>query len=425
MNYSFGAIQSTAIIQSLKRSHACRIQHDSYFGDAGCKLLFRWLKTGIDSEVGNESPGAQPSNLNISTANDNSKLHLAKHGFPKHLSIVELVDVGIGDIGLQELIDWLRSLQKDRQNVGEQNKIQGTSDIAEAFISSLSISFPSTTALGSFSTLSSLILSTNPLSTSFRRTLLDLLPALPGLRRLLLAFTGMDNTDAIALAGFIGSGIENCKLEELNASANNMGYKGLQTIVNAVRHCWTLEKVEMFSNGLPGDTVAAEEIQKDTEDVRKLDENNTTSNFESANMTLGSGTGYSVLDRKLKYFLNRNIILRRQVASQAFDLLKYSRLMLPNNIRLSSFSLLPMEIQLSILTHLAPLLSSKQRIRVFEYAADKTSLPSVKLSLPDHAHATRLLRPSPSSRPGSRYGSLKSTPPSYAAAPGGTQRLAE
>jgi hypothetical protein len=46
------------------------------------------------------------------------------------------------------------------------------------------------------------------------------------------------------------------------------------------------------------------------------------------------------------------------------------------------FTRLPTEIQLMILSQLAPILSSSQQIRIFEYAIDKTTLPDLSLRLP-------------------------------------------
>jgi len=46
------------------------------------------------------------------------------------------------------------------------------------------------------------------------------------------------------------------------------------------------------------------------------------------------------------------------------------------------FTRLPIEIQLIVLSQLAPILSSSQQVRIFEHAIDKTTLPDLTLRLP-------------------------------------------
>jgi hypothetical protein len=135
-------------------------------------------------------------------------------------------------------------------------------------------------------------------------------------------------------------------------------------------------------------------------------------------MAVGSGCGWLDLETKLKNTLARNIYLKRRVIDQSLKLLRYSRQLLwqnsPRKTEISfgpprtddcecspvsqpttandsqsnithpffPFTRLPTEIQLSVLSHLAPFLSTAQRLRIFEYASDKATLPTLRLCLP-------------------------------------------
>ncbi|KDR72855.1 hypothetical protein GALMADRAFT_736809 [Galerina marginata CBS 339.88] len=232
----------------------------------------------------------------------------------------------------------------------------------------------------------------------------------------------MDLTDANALASHIGDRTGKCKLVQLQASANGMGYKGIQTLVNAMEECWTLEKVEMYSNGFMGEHIDSDIIREDLQQFDRLKASN-EKDFQIfaddvSKLSSGSGCGHPFLELRLRHILARNVFLKRQVATQALDLLKYSRLALqksdpsspfpskdeeksssddisnpasamrPFALSKSSstrhiFTHFPTEIQLAILGHLAPLLSPPQKLRIFKYATDKNTLPRLELCLPD------------------------------------------
>lgn len=93
------------------------------------------------------------------------------------------------------------------------------------------------------------------------------------------------------------------------------------------------------------------------------------------------------VDAALKVVLKRNQLMRDRVGRDAQRLLRYSRVVLLPTTGGDSTTPksdegrrhLPVEIQLQILSHLSPTLSPAQRIRVFEYASDRTKLPSLAL----------------------------------------------
>ncbi|KAF8966769.1 hypothetical protein BDZ97DRAFT_600892 [Flammula alnicola] len=439
--------------------NACTLSHTSLH-DQGCQRLFRWLTIGDEEnliETEEILEGDQQRELG-SMPTQTSKRERAldykcveedepnsRPRFPRSLTSLELNDVQMGDLGFRALVEWLQSLHTEDEALGRNrndcehpltklhlrfNEIQGTSNLAEAFVSALSFATPGSGMPSS--SLSSLVLSNNPLSSSFRQTFFSLLLNLPSLRQLHLTMTGLTTADARVLATYIGDQEGRCKLIELYASANNMGYKGVRAVVKAIRHCWTMEKVELYSNGMEGeadgDEDEGDEDGAHSGDMSQSEDDLISSREAIMSFSVGSGCGWASLEQNLKRTLARNVFLKRQTAKQALMLLKYSRLMLqqkgsgqstpsgpiartpscedsdyspqqvpssglidtpvlsglpkPSSSPPSSFSYLPTEVQLSILSHLAPLLTSVQRIRIFEYAVNPETLPTLRLCLP-------------------------------------------
>ena len=237
--------------------------------------------------------------------------------------------------------------------------------------------------------------------------------------------TGLTKIDAGLLASYVGRPDGSCKLLELRASANKMGHRGVRKVVDALCWCWTMEKVELFANFIDSDDEGEASDDADThEDVDEEPRiivplpHYISSQDAVTSMAVGSGCGWVDLEKKLKNTLARNIYLKRRVIDQSLRLLRYSRQLLwqnsPRNTEISSgplcadncecppvsqsttrddsdtndphpsfpFTRLPTEIQLSVLSHLAPLLSTAQRLRIFEYASDKATLPTLRLCLP-------------------------------------------
>jgi hypothetical protein len=243
--------------------------------------------------------------------------------------------------------------------------------------------------------------------------------------------TGLNQTDADAIAAYIAQ----CRLTNFNASSNNIGYRGLKKILKAMKRCWTLEGVEMYANGI-GDTSDHDEESGDDSDEEE--------NTRYPSQLEGGVWRRLHFATSLKRILSRNLYLKHTIRDQAFELLRSSRLLLLNqrsaNDRSHSeldllvelvakeephhslcsihqynceclptfhrsysrvpspvsikdldtsnshshfpFTHLPIEIQLMVLSELAPMLSSSQQVRIFEYAIDKTTLPDLSLHLP-------------------------------------------
>lgn len=384
------------------------VSHKSLY-DEGCVQFFGWLSTGILDGISHTS-SATPV-----WASDKEK---PTRPFPRCLDSLELWDVHMGDEGFQALIDWLKALHEPLVHLTKlslravralslnfmsdtyymlQNYIRGDAQLATDFVSASP-------------QLSSLVLSSNPLSPEFKRTLFSLLPELPCLAALHLSMTGLDSTDARALAAYITRG---CKLVELHASSNNMGYKGVRALARAVQHCWTMEKMDVYGN----------DIEADEQDDSESDD---------------EWGGWQTLRDDVKNIVARNVFLKSQTAREALTLLKYSRLMLqplpspetassctdcdcvpvtPQNTQsppsTSPLHALPVEIQLAILSQLAPTLSTQQRLRVFAFATDMRTLPSLRLCLPASKSSATQCLPDPGSlafpsqMTGKRFGSLR------------------
>ncbi|CAA7266751.1 unnamed protein product [Cyclocybe aegerita] len=402
----------------------------SHLGDAGCERLFDWLTAGDHNSEG--TAGESRAALDEETIQDG---YLTEFQFPRSMATLELNDVGMGDIGFTALVRWLESV-KERAKAfpvnlsgGEEplrklnlryNPIHGTADLAQAFISSLTLSTSTPT-----STISSLVLSNIPLSAEFRQILLSSLHLLPSLRQLYLSITGLTRSDAKLLAKYFGHPEGRCKLVEFYANANTMQYGGVKEIVKAMKNCWSLERVDMYANGFVGGDAADrneedEDPDKDEDDLEREAKSlpGITLLQPPIASSTGSACGWPGLEVLLKNIMTRNTFLKRQTAEQALQLLKYSRILLrpeapcptassPQTQRSGdctgasrpsttpptpttalphrSFRSLPTEIQLAILSSLAPILSSVQRIRIFEHAADRRTLPKLVLCLPSRS----------------------------------------
>ena len=195
----------------------------------------------------------------------------------------------------------------------------------------------------------------------------------------------------------------------------------------------------MYANGI-GDMNDDDEESSDDSDVDE--ENPRYPDLKKGQLERGVWRRLHFANR-LKRILSRNLYLKRTVRDQAFELLRSSRLLLLNrrsaNDRSHSeldllvelvakeephhsgcsihqrncqclptfrrsysrapspvsfnndpdtsnshfpFTRLPIEIQLMVLSQLAPILSSSQQIQIFEHAIDKSTLPDLSLHLP-------------------------------------------
>jgi hypothetical protein len=187
------------------------------------------------------------------------------------------------------------------------------------------------------------------------------------------------------IAAFIRSP-DRCRITTLKCNGNPLGLRGVKSIIRAIEQAnYSLLSVEFWANQLSGNRSSDE-----GDHAHSSDEEGEGPEDET------SVEAWKVCQARLARICVRNGYLRRETRSQALELLRYSRvLLLRSLLRVTdealpapqpkdasdswhgfAFTTLPTELQLSILSLLAPSLSSSQRSRVFGYAADASTLPS-------------------------------------------------
>ena len=259
--------------------------------------------------------------------------------------------------------------------------------------------------------LETLSLTTNPkLADTFAAQFLPLLDA-PHLGEIHLSVVGLTRTCAPHIIEYITS--PRCQLHTLKANGNNLHIRAIRSIVRAARRAnYTLLRLEMHSNGLTEADGGSDVSPSDDEDGEK-----------------GTTTSWKDIERELKQILTRNTVLKHQVEKEALILLRHSRPILlrsrghnsrdavpltilgsdsrspldtfpsslfsaigqpltlspsgtsATNVEAFPFQQLPTELQLYSLSFLAPILSNAQRIRVFTFASDPSTLPPLLPSL--------------------------------------------
>lgn len=146
-----------------------------------------------------------------------------------------------------------------------------------------------------------------------------------------------------------------CYLTTFKCNGNELGYKGVRTIVEAITmNNFGLLNCELFSN-----------------------QNGIIDEIDNDSVT----DPWSDIYRDLRLSLDRNAAYTVAVQSNAIEVLKYSRLTLFHSH--SAPQSLPLELIRYILSFICPtLLSQSQRMRIYDYASDKATLPSLS-SLPN------------------------------------------
>lgn len=178
----------------------------------------------------------------------------------------------------------------------------------------------------------------------------------PFLHELTVSYNGLTPDAVPHISSFLTS--PRCHLRVVKFSANKLGLRGVWNLVTAMDNNYTLTSVELYSN--------------DEDDEDHPDEQ-------------GLPTRLEIWNRR-NALQTRNDLLRRQVEHEALDLLRHSRALLlglTNQIPTATFSI-PMELQLHILSFFAPTLTASQRVRIFQYASAKETLPRLLPSLAPH-----------------------------------------
>ncbi|KAJ3554524.1 hypothetical protein NM688_g3061 [Phlebia brevispora] len=171
----------------------------------------------------------------------------------------------------------------------------------------------------------------------------------PFLHELTLSYNGLTSAAVPTVTSFITS--PRCHLRILRLSANKMGNQGIQFILSAMEHNYSLSTIDLYGNiGDEGDNPATDRP--------------------------------AGRDEARKRILQRNDHLRKMVEREALQLLRYSRILLLEHIP-SGFEepktgitpLIPAELRLYILSFFAPTLTDAQRVRIFNFASSWSTLP--------------------------------------------------
>ncbi|KAJ6569694.1 hypothetical protein B0H10DRAFT_1880203 [Mycena sp. CBHHK59/15] len=285
----------------------------------------------------------------------------------------------IGNRGLLAISEYLQGNLVLKELFLQNNRFTGDAETFASF----------TTALNS-SRLEVLSLKTNRnLSDPFLKVFLPFLDA-PHLREVHLSAIGLTSRSAPHLVAYLSS--PRCRLHTLKCDGNTLGFRTVKFIVRAIeRHNFSLLTVELYSNHLVGSVSSDNTSEDDDEDGGPA-----------------SLDAWKATDAQIRRVLLRNAHLKRETEREALQLLRYARpLLLARSAQPSSacadscsciestgsttpehphavfaFRHLPTELQLYIISSLAPTLSPAQRIRIYNYASSPTTLPRVGLCLP-------------------------------------------
>lgn len=258
------------------------------------------------------------------------------------------------------------------------------------------------------------------------------LPSLdcPSLHEMHLSVLGLTRASAPHIVEYISS--HRCSLHTLKANGNRLGLRAVRAIIKAVhRRNFTLQKLELYANGLDG--------------ASGNGDGSATSGEESEDTAgLSSTEIWKVCESELKRALMRNEHLKKATEREALALLRTARTVLlqpkrpaapphpasehsqsalilapssrstlfssigqpvsvqppppPTPTPTFPFTRLPTELQLHILASLAPTLSSAQRIRIYQYASARSTLPALLPCLPSGPGGGGCI-PDPSSMP--------------------------
>ncbi|KAJ3550100.1 hypothetical protein NMY22_g635 [Coprinellus aureogranulatus] len=351
-----GAQEIISMISTRRTVTKLILGHNS-LGNEGTNVLFRFL----ESSLGRNYPVAE----------------------------ISLNSNGIRNEGLLAISRYLKGNRDLKELFLQANAFTGDPAVTKAFVEALNSSH-----------LEILSLNTNHgLGDLFIEHFLPHLHA-PRLRELHISSVGLTRRSVPHIAAFIRSP-ERCRMTTLKCNGNSLGLRGVRSIIRAIEQTnYSLLSVEFWANQLSGnssdDSDDALSAEEEDEDEEPLDET--------------SVEAWKVCQAKLARICARNNYLRRETQGQALELLRYSRVLLlrselrgkdPEKTRDAdwhgfTFTMLPTELQLSILSLLAPSLSSAQRSRIFSYAADASTLPPLLPSLRSPGTAGAQCLPDPS-----------------------------
>ncbi|KAI0641324.1 RNI-like protein [Trametes meyenii] len=304
---------------------------------------------------------------------------------------ISLNSNGIGNRGLLAICRYLRDNTTLKELFLQNNAFVGDSNVAMVFALAINSSRLETLSLASNAALADV----------FVANFLNKLDA-PYFREIHFSVCGLTREAVIPLVKYLTSA--QCSLHVLKLNGNRLRIPGVRSIVRAIRDAnYTLVRMELYATG----------IRQEADD----------SDMSSEGEDRSGGVRWQDIEVDLRRYLTRNLTLKYDVEKEALALLRYSRILLmrpksrdalpataivspcsescscvqmSGNTLFSSigqpyplpiipstpssyfpFTRLPTELQLHILSFLAPILSNGQRYRIFEYASSPATLPTL------------------------------------------------
>ncbi|KAI0667288.1 RNI-like protein [Trametes maxima] len=304
---------------------------------------------------------------------------------------ISLNSNGIGNRGLLAISRYLRDNATLRELFLQNNAFMG--DPSVAIVLALAINSSRLEVLS--------LASNSALADTFVANFLPKLDA-PYFREIYFSVCGLTREAVPHLVEFLTS--PRCSLHVLKLNGNRLRIPGVLSVVRAIRNAnYTLVRMELYATGIsqePDDSDASSEGEDSVGVVRWQD-----------------------IEIDLRRSLTRNLTLKYDVEKEALALLRYSRILLmrPQSrdalpataivspcsescscIQMSSntlfssigqpyslpatpsppnsyfpFTRLPTELQLHVLSFLAPILSNGQRYRILTYASSPATLPAL------------------------------------------------
>ncbi|OJT05147.1 hypothetical protein TRAPUB_4073 [Trametes pubescens] len=297
----------------------------------------------------------------------------------------------IGNRGLLAISRYLQDNTTLKELFLQNNAFVGDANVALVFALSINAS-----------RLDTLSLATNDsLADTFVASFCSVLDT-PYFREIHLSVCGLTQAATPHLVEYITS--PRCHLQVLKLNGNQLRVRGVWPIVRSIRYAnYTLLRMELYATGLSN----------------QPDESDLSSEEDSGQHS----SRWQDVETDLKRSLIRNSTLKNLVEREALALLRYSRLLLlrpkvrdaspathiispcsescscvqvSNTALFSSigqpyplsvtpspshgffpFARLPTELQLHVLSFLAPILSVPQRLRIFTYASSSSTLPTL------------------------------------------------
>ncbi|KAJ7102584.1 hypothetical protein B0H15DRAFT_339627 [Mycena belliarum] len=369
-----GAQEIIAMISSRRFVTRLVLGHNE-LADDGCVVLFKFLTSSV--------------------------------GRKYQIAEISLNSNCIGDRGLAAISDYLQGNQVLKVLFLQDNKFTGDAQTLTSFVTALNAS---RLELLSFT-------SNRNLSNPFVEVFLPSLDS-PYLREIHLSAIGLTSLAAPHLISYISS--PRCRLHTLKCSGNSLGFRAVKAIIRAIeRHNFSLLIVEIYANHAVG-PVSSDNTSGDDDD-------------EDGVEGPASLDAWKASEAHIRRVLLRNTHLKRETEKEALQLLRYARPLLLTSsghapstrctdcscahppgprsgpadsdgaaapaARGFAFRALPTELQLHIMSFLAPTLSPAQRIRIYTFASSPATLPRAGLCLPDRAGIGSMCVLDPSSMP--------------------------